>query len=653
MMSALHRLSLGLIRVLLSGLIFIFAFAPAQAAEVIDRFVSSVKVERDGTLEVVEEITFDVEGKKIQRGINRDFPTTYKRSDGTIVKVGFEVLDVRRNGSPEVFALENVNNLTRVRIGDADKLLAAGFHTFSIRYRTSRQLGFFEKHDELYWNVTGNDWDFPINEVAFNLALPDGAVINRTEVFTGQRSERGTNATINRNGPNGLQVISNKPLRRGEGLSVVTGWQKGIVAPPTSVQERAWWLRDNLGFLTLFATLCAALLYYLFSWFRVGRDPAKGVIFPQFHPPQGLGPAGVRYVWKQDYDNRGFAAALVGLAVKGHLKIEDSDDGYAIARQTGSAKSLELTRSEAALLAKIPNKRIEMDSENREAFAEMQAALSKQLDDEYDGAMFLDNFNWFVGGAIISLLGLVIAAFMLPEGQGFVALVPLGFMIPWWAVILFVGRLALTAVIQAPSFWNRLRNLMGILFLVPFIAVGIFLPFSMYGSIDVSQSIAWFIGAALAILLMNFLFYWWLKAPTPHGRKTLDQVEGFRMYLETAEEDRLNKLNPPEKTPELFERYLPYAMALDCENEWNAKFASVLAATAAAGAATGGAAHPSWYSGNNWGNRSFGTDFGSGLTAASASASAPPPGSSSGFSGGDGGGGGSGGGGGGGGGSGW
>ncbi len=85
-----------------------------------------------------------------------------------------------------------------------------------------------------------------------------------------------------------------------------------------------------------------------------------------------------------------------------------------------------------------------------------------------------------------------------------------------------------------------------------------------------------------------------LEGATPAGRKVMDEIEGFRQYLGVAEEDRLNYLHPPEKTPELFERYLPYAVALDVENRWAERFAGVLAAAAAAGAATTAA----WYSGN-------------------------------------------------------
>jgi uncharacterized membrane protein len=143
------------------------------------------------------------------------------------------------------------------------------------------------------------------------------------------------------------------------------------------------------------------------------------------------------------------------------------------------------------------------------------------------------------------------------------------------------------------------------------------------------------------------LFYHLLKAPTLRGRKVMDQIEGFKMYLSVAEKDRLNLLNPPEKTPELYERYLPYALALDVENEWGEQFAEVLARAQVDGQPYS----PSWYSGRSWDvsrtsgfSDSLGSDF-----AGAISSSSTAPGSSSG----SGGGGSSGGGGGGGGGSGW
>jgi uncharacterized membrane protein len=141
--------------------------------------------------------------------------------------------------------------------------------------------------------------------------------------------------------------------------------------------------------------------------------------------------------------------------------------------------------------------------------------------------------------------------------------------------------------------------------------------------------------------------FWWMSAPTRTGRATMDRIAGFRQYLSIAEEERLQTMHPPEKTPELFERYLPYAVALDVENAWASRFTRVLAAAAAAGQTQ----TMGWYSGHSspWTNTDDFVDrVGSSLSSNVSSASTAP-GSSSG----SGGGGSSGGGGGGGGGGGW
>jgi uncharacterized membrane protein len=158
------------------------------------------------------------------------------------------------------------------------------------------------------------------------------------------------------------------------------------------------------------------------------------------------------------------------------------------------------------------------------------------------------------------------------------------------------------------------------------------------------------IPAAVTLAAMGFvnaLFYHLLKAPTLSGRKIMDQIEGFKLYLSVAEKDRLNLLNPPEKTPALFEKYLPYALALNVENAWSEQFAEVLAQAGTEAQPYS----PTWYSGSSWDSSrtsSFSDSLGSSFAGA-ISSSSTAPGSSSG----SGGGGSSGGGGGGGGGSGW
>jgi hypothetical protein len=142
----------------LAGLL---AAVPGQAAERILLFVSDVRVERDASLSVTETIRVQAEGREIRRGILRDFPTDYRRRDGTRVQVGFEVLSVTRGGAAEPFATERLANGVRVRIGSADRLIGRGVHDYVIRYRATRQIGFFPDFDELYWNATGTGWTFP------------------------------------------------------------------------------------------------------------------------------------------------------------------------------------------------------------------------------------------------------------------------------------------------------------------------------------------------------------------------------------------------------------------------------------------------------------------------------------------------------------
>jgi uncharacterized membrane protein len=203
-------------------------------------------------------------------------------------------------------------------------------------------------------------------------------------------------------------------------------------------------------------------------------------------------------------------------------------------------------------------------------------------------------------------------------------------------------------VIAGPG--SRILNFIGAIFSTAFA-----LPFAgglIVGIFFFTQSISPLATSALvAGGLASYLFYHLLKAPTLAGAKIFDQIDGFRLYLMTAEKDRFEKLNPPEITPQVFEKYLPYAIALDCENQWSKKFEAEAAAAGMAPTSTYSNYTPLWYSGSSFsrlGAAGFSTALGASMASAAASASVAP-GSSSG----SGGGGSSGGGGGGGGGGGW
>jgi uncharacterized membrane protein len=155
------------------------------------------------------------------------------------------------------------------------------------------------------------------------------------------------------------------------------------------------------------------------------------------------------------------------------------------------------------------------------------------------------------------------------------------------------------------------------------------------------------VAALLAQGAVVFVFFYLLKSQTLAGAKIRDEIDGFRMFLTTAEKDRLEALHPPQITPEMFEKFLPYAVALDAENAWSRKFE-------AQAKAAGQAANVDsflWYSGRHHGffGNSFASDLGSSLSSAASTIAAPTmsAGLSAGAGGGSSGGGGGGGGGGG------
>ena len=137
------------------------------------------------------------EGKNIRRGIFRDFPTIYRANDGRQIVVGFAFVAARRDGQDEPWRTENRDNGVRVYLGNANVMLPRGEHTYELTYRTDRQMGFFADHDELYWNVTGNGWEFPIDRVTARVLLPAGipAAEVKLEGYTGSQGGKGRDYT--------------------------------------------------------------------------------------------------------------------------------------------------------------------------------------------------------------------------------------------------------------------------------------------------------------------------------------------------------------------------------------------------------------------------------------------------------------------------
>ena len=422
-----------------------------------------------------------------------------------------------------------------------------------------------------------------------------------------------------------------RPLGAGEGLTIVIAWPKGYVAAPTLGDQAGHMLRDNAGTLAGLIGLIMVGSYYLFAWFKVGRDPAAGTIVPLFEPPEDVSPAAMRFIMGMGYDKKAFTAAIVNMAVKGYLTIDEDDGEFTLRRDQADKSALSL--GERKIADKLfTTSTIKLHHTNHKRIKGAIKAFKTYLRAEFEKIHFLRNRAYFVPGAVVSVLALIAVAVGSPDPYG--ALFMTVWLSGWTAGCAFL-------VTKSYQSWRRRNYLPAVgisLFSIPFIGgeiVGLGL-FSEAASVESGVLL-------VAIVVVNALFYYLLKAPTFEGRAMMDRIEGFKLYLGVAEKDRLEAFHPPETTPELFEKYLPFALALDVENQWGTRFEAVLAA---AGDDRG--YRPDWYSGRHWHGRRIG-DLGSSLGGSfsnAISSAATPPGSSSGgggFSGGGGGGGGGGG----------
>jgi uncharacterized membrane protein YgcG len=607
------------------------AAATDGASERIRDFRSYIVVHPDASMTVTETITVNCARREIKRGIIREFPTTYRDRFGNTITVGFQVREVLRNGRPEPYYLKAAANGQKIYIGQKNVYLRPGVYTYTITYHTDRQLGYFQDFDELYWNVTGTGWTFPIDHAEAVVVLPDGAEVTQSVAYTGPSGAKGQDYRVSRDRAGNIVFTTTRGLKPREGLTIALAWPKGFVREPSGTEKATSFLKDNLSALLGLLWLIIVVGYYLVVWNRVGRDPVKGVIIPLFKPPQGFSPAGTRFLMQLGFDNKAFTAAVVDMAVKGYLTIEENNGDYTLRKRNHLGAPL--SSGEEKLARRLFSgfgDAVELKNQNHSIIGEARDALKSTLDNELTKVYFFRNSMYLIPGVILTAIALGVMIFTSSfQSQAVFSMVFLAIT----AGVLY--SLGLKTYRQG---WGRF--LVG---LVVFIVIlFVFIPLrELIGQMLLGFPLPPGL-IILALVLTNLLFFYFLKAPTLKGRRVMDQMEGFKLYLSVAEKERLEMFHPPEKTPELFEKYLPYALALDVENEWSEQFAEVLAQAQAEGRPYS----PVWYHGSSWHSFSpsrFSNSLGSSFAGAIASASTPPgssSGSSGGFSGGGGGGGG-------------
>jgi uncharacterized membrane protein len=562
--------------------IFPAAFALSARELRIESFQSEIIVMPDGSIDVTENVQAHFIGR-LWHGLYRTIPVEYVTPQGLNYSLFVDVKRVTDSGGRALkyeSSRERHYRKLKIYVPEADN----STQNISIEYTVSDALRFFEDHDELYWNVTGDAWDIPIESARARILLPEGTTNIRANVFTGTYRSRAQNADVDIAG-NGVEVRTRDALHFHEGLTVAVAFDKGFVRQPSTASKVALFFRSNWPLGIPIAAF--AVMFYL--WWTRGRDPRLRPIAAQYEPPDQLTPGEAGTLVDNSADMRDITASIVDLAVRGYIVIEEHqkdrmlglmhDKDYNFIVQKGRAEWAKLKAHEQSLLEGL--------------------------------------FTTGTVGESVSMSSL--------ENRFYQKLPGI--------------KSNIFSSLVTHGYYSRRPDSVRNAYIIGGIAIGFFV-FLVGAKVASTLGMAPLTFAVAAILTGAIIcaFGWFMPAHTEQGTRTLEGVLGFEDFLIHVESERFNRMI---KTPEMFEKFLPFAMALGVEKNWSRAFQGIMTQP------------PQWYRGSSYGPNFYPMAFTNDLgymssRASSVMTSAPRSSGGSGFSGGGSSGGGFGGGGGGG-----
>ncbi|MGC3974808.1 MAG: DUF2207 domain-containing protein [Nitrospira sp.] len=515
-----------------SSLVFLWfiqslSLLPADARSfVLSRFDVELQVLPGGGLLVTETVSPRFEGA--WNGIERLTPIEYRTPQGFNYRLLLDRISVTdEQGTPLRFESSRERHYRNFRIWIPGATDAT--RTFVLKYLVRNGLKFFEDHDELYWNVTGDEWDVPIEQASVRILLPPHATGIRAQAFTGAYGAREQAATVTILG-SGIEMTMMRPLGFREGLTAVVGWDKGLVAAPTILDQIRVVLLSNwpLGIPVI------ALLVMYRLWATGGKDPRLRPIAVMYEPPDHLTPAEVGTLVDESPDTRDITATVVDLAVRGYLRITERKAEHLFGLWSNMDYMFQRTKPRQEWAALPPFERLLLEALFKES--EVDEALLSSLENRF----------------YKSLPGIHDAIFQ---------------------------------SLQRRTYYHQRPDRVKQGYLVGGVALGIVLTIALAALADhwgLAPITAFAAGLLSGVIVVGFGRI--MPARTQQGTRALEGVLGFEEFLTRVEVDRFDRII---KTPELFEKFLPYAMALGVEKNWAGAFETIVTTA------------PGWYQGSD------------------------------------------------------
>jgi uncharacterized membrane protein YgcG len=479
-------------------------------------FRADILVSTDSSFTVRETIT--VEFHRSRHGIYREIPFVYTDSLGKKITTPTKVFSVRDGkGNMLRNKITFDGNAMNIRIGDPDAFVS-GRQIYEIFYRVENAILFLDSHDEIYWNLTGNEWKAEIKNAEGSISLggnKTNEVLAACYMGNPGSTERSCSYTAS---DNFIEFRANRSLSPGEGFTIAFGWDKGIVAPPSSFKQFIWLinLKQNWIFIIPFLSLVLMILL----WHGKGRDPkVRESVAVMYGPPKyndkPLCPAEVGTLMDETLDPRDITATIVGLAVKGFIKIEerkeegiifDSKDYYLSKQKEPDEKELSLFEKKlmSALFGGMPGVMVgDLKNKFYTHIDSLRHTIYSELTNKKFFTVSPDRVRQFYTGA---------------------------------ALVTGLTATILLNMLFSDSTGDTRALLAGALSGLPVFAFARFMP-----------------------------------AKTRYGSSAYMHTLGFEEFLTRAEKDQLIRM----KDENLFSKFFPYALALNVADNWAKAFEGI------------------------------------------------------------------------------
>ena len=496
-------------------IIFVSLFLPfVTFAESVESFNSKIYIRADSSLDITESVTYDF-GQALKHGIFREIPYLYK------VRGGNYTLEIKVNsvkdeqGGEYPYSVSKSSGKINVKIGNP-KILISGQHTFVLNYKVFGAINYFDRQDELYWNVTGNGWGVPILGPTAEVYLPKEVNVKDLNLLcfvglSGSSQSCGSSSfSTGLQGTASKVTFSDQSLGASEGLTVVLGFPKNLVTKPNPRENFIRTLKDNwIIFLPILV-----FFVLLWIWLKKGRDPfVSSVVIPQYEPQKDLTPAEAGAIIDEEVDSKDISASILQLAISGYIRIERI--GKKVWFIESSDYQLNLLKPASSL-------------EN-----EFEKKLLNSLFGDKDKVLLSELKTSFYQDAEI------------------------------------VKDLIYKSVVKKGYFDQNPQTVRTYFRVGGVVLVGLGV-FILLGHQNVYAAISL---AVSGLLVMIFEFY--MPAKTKKGAEAKQYLLGLKRYIDVAEKDRINFHNAPEKNAKVFETLLPYALVFGVEKKWAEQFKDI------------------------------------------------------------------------------